>query len=215
MRFAMRLENCGARYPRSALSLALARWQRCLRSAPPLPLTPPVWGQRAPLRTRHVCQGKAVSLPTRLSLGFVLLLWVPVAVAQSNLGELLDAGATRLSAEEFKAELVQRILVGPTASGGSLEVLYAVNGIIAGTGTGSIGGPAGAGHPMAPISGEWTIDDKGRVCTSMRVVANIGPGGGITLPSRCQFWFKYAEQYFFSDSDSDRRARVLSRSVKQ
>jgi hypothetical protein len=156
-------------------------------------------------------------LSTTLPLGFALLLWAPLAVAQSNLGDLLDAGAKSLSAEEFRAELVQRLLVGPTASGGSLEVLYTVNGIIAGTGTGPIGGPAGAGGglPVVPISGEWTIDDKGRVCTSMRVVANIGPGGGVTLPYRCQFWFKYAEQYFFSDSDSDRRARVLRRTIKQ
>jgi hypothetical protein len=155
-------------------------------------------------------------LSTTLPLGFALLLWAPLAVAQSNLGELLDAGAKSLSAEEFRAELVQRLLVGPTASGGSLEVFYTVNGIIAGTGTGPVGGPAGAGGlPVVPISGEWTIDDKGRVCTSMRVVANIGPGGGVTLPSRCQFWFKYAEQYFFSDSDSDRRARVLRRTIKQ
>jgi len=31
-----------------------------------------------------------------------------VALAQANLGELLDAGATKLSAEEFKTELVGR-----------------------------------------------------------------------------------------------------------
>jgi hypothetical protein len=214
MRFALRLGNCGTRYIGSALSLTLARRQRCL-PASPLGLGPRVRRPGATLRTSPVCQGKAVRLTTKLSLRLALLLWAPLAVAQSNLGELLDAGAKRLSAEEFRAELVQRILVGPTASGGSLEVLYTVNGVIAGTGTGSIGGPAGASHPVAPISGEWTIDDAGRVCTSMRIVANIGPGGGITLPSRCEFWFKYAEQYFFSVSDSDRRARVLSRTVKQ
>jgi hypothetical protein len=70
---------------------------------------------------------------------------------------------------------------------------------------------------VAPISGEWTIDDNGRICTSMRMGTGGGasPGLGVTLPSRCQFWFKYADQYFLSDSDSDRRARVLRRTVKQ
>ena len=40
----------------------------------------------------------------------------------------------------------------------------------------------------------------------------IGP---TSLPYRCQFWFKHVEQYFLSDSDSDRRTRVLSRTVKR
>ena len=45
---------------------------------------------------------KAVPLPTKLLLGLALLLLVPFAVAQNKLGELLDAGAKRLSAEEFR-----------------------------------------------------------------------------------------------------------------
>jgi hypothetical protein len=138
----------------------------------------------------------------------VLVLWVPLAAAQSNLGELLDGGAKKLSAEEFRQEVVQRVIVGPTLSGGSLEVMYASNGVIQGQGTyGTI--------TLAPISGEWTIDDNARICTSMRIGGGSGTGGGVALPSRCQFWFKHAEQYFFSDSDSDRRARVLRRTVKQ
>jgi hypothetical protein len=148
-----------------------------------------------------------VLLPTLLPLAFAVLLWAPLAFAQSNLGELLDAGAKQLSAEEFKEQVVQRIIVGPTASGGNLEVMYANNGMIQGEGT----HPAFSGHAFSPISGEWTTDDNGRVCTSMR----IGSSQSATLPTRCQFWFKYAEQYFFSDSDSDRRARVLRRTIKQ
>ncbi len=45
-----------------------------------------------------------------------------------------------------------------------------------------------------------------------------GPGGavsGVALPGRCQVWFKYGNQYFISDSDSDRSARVLRRTLKQ
>ena len=154
---------------------------------------------------------KAVPLSTTLLSALSLLLWAPLAAAQNNLGALLDAGAKRLYAEEFKQEVVQRMIVGPTASGGSLEVVYANNGLVQGTGS------YGAGYPVVgPLSGEWTIDDSGRVCTSMRI--GRGPYGGgqtVSLPSRCQFWFKYAEQYFISDSDSDRRTRVLRRTVKQ
>jgi hypothetical protein len=152
-------------------------------------------------------------LPTNLPLGFALLLWARLAMAQNNLGELLDAGAKMLSADEFKQELVQRVIVGPTLAGGSLEVMYQTNGLIQGTGFHS---KATIPQP-ATVSGEWTIDDNGRVCTSMRLTGGGGGGfvSGIILPPRCQLWFKYAEQYFLSDSDSDRSARVLRRTVKQ
>jgi len=41
------------------------------------------------------------------------------------------------------------------------------------------------------------------------------PVPGVTLPPRCQFWFKHDRQYFVSDSDSDRSVRVLRRAPKQ
>ena len=48
----------------------------------------------------------------------------------------------------------------------------------------------------------------------------IGPeGGGSTsgtsLPSNCMDWFKSGDTYFISDSDDDRSAKVLSRTIKQ
>jgi hypothetical protein len=164
------------------------------------------------LTPRIFCQEKTVPPSIILSLAFALLLWAPFAAAQSNVGELLDAGAKKLSAEEFKEELVQRMIVGPTLSGGNLEVMYATTGALAG-----IGSYAGLNLSVAPISGELTIEDNGKICTSMRMGTGGGasPGQGVTLPSRCQFWFKYADQYFLADSDSDRRARVLRRTVKQ
>jgi hypothetical protein len=150
-----------------------------------------------------------MSLSAKLRLGTVLLLCASLAAAQSNLGTLLDAGAKKLSPEEFKEELVLRTIVGPTATGGSLEVMYANSGVIQGIGNyGAV--------PIAPISGEWKVDD-GRICTSMRI--GVSPGGAasglVMLPPRCQFWFKYNEAYFLSDSDSDRSAKVLRRTVKQ
>jgi hypothetical protein len=161
--------------------------------------------------SRIFCLEKAVPLPIMLTLAFAVLLWAPPAFPQSNLGELLDTGAKKLSAEEFKEQVVQRVIVGPTPTGGNLELMYATNGMVQG-----IGSSTEHSISVAPISGEWTIDDSGRICTSMRMGAGGGasPGLGVTLPPRCQFWFKYAEQYFFSDSDSDRRARVLRRTIK-
>jgi hypothetical protein len=152
-----------------------------------------------------------VQKPTRLTLAFALLWYARLAAAQTNLGELLDAGAKRLSADEFKQELVQRVLVGPTASGGTLEVMYAANGGVQGVGN----PPIGASGLLAPVSGEWTIDDEGRVCTSMRIGGGGGAAGIAMLPPRCEFWLRSGEYYFLSVSDSDRRARVFRRTVKK
>ena len=152
---------------------------------------------------------KAVPLPTKLLLGLALLLLVPFALAQNNLGELLDAGAKRLSAEEFRQEVTQHSLEGVIPSGGRMEVMYASSGVIQGR-TGGLGTGLNPtlGTISAPIDGVWNIDDSGRTCTSMVI-------GRTFLPLRCQFWFKYKEDYFAADSDSDRNARVFRRTVKQ
>jgi hypothetical protein len=63
-------------------------------------------------------------------------------------------------------------------------------------------------EPQGAYLGVWNIDDSGRTCASMVV-------GRTFLPFRCQFWFKYKQDYFIADSDSDRNARVLRRTVKQ
>lgn len=146
--------------------------------------------------------------PKRLLPGLALWLWVPFALAQTNLGELLDAGAKKLSAEEFKQELVQHTLVGTSPAGTRMEVIYANSGVIQGrSDTG--GGPANVPVAfMAPIDGVWNIDGSGRICSSMVIGRNL-------LPLRCQFWFKYKEEYFVADSDSDRYVKVLRRSIKQ
>jgi hypothetical protein len=152
-------------------------------------------------------QQGTMTLSAKLRLGMILVLWAPFAAAQSNLGELLDAGAKKLSVEEFKEELVQRVIVGLAPSGsGNLELMYANNGEIQGTGA----YPPTFVSPQ-PIRGAWTTDDNGRVCTSMQI-GNAAPQ--LVLPPRCQFWFKNAGQYFYSDSDSDRHARVFRRTLK-
>jgi Ni/Co efflux regulator RcnB len=37
---------------------------------------------------------------------------------------------------------------------------------------------------------------------------------GVNLPQRCQYWFKLGDAYFLADSDTDRRAKVLRRTLK-
>jgi hypothetical protein len=54
------------------------------------------------------------------------------AMAQRTLGDLLDAGAKPLTAKEFRDEVVQRLVVGPTPTGGNMELLYTVGGGVQG-----------------------------------------------------------------------------------
>jgi len=129
-----------------------------------------------------------------------------IANAQSTLGEILDAGAKKITAADFKRDVVQRALVGATNAGASLEVMYAANGSIAGRGADPLD-PQGTFRPVS-LSGTWTIDETDRVCAAMRA-------GPVIFPQRCQFWFKLDGAYFISDSDSDRRAAVLRRTVQQ
>ena len=144
-----------------------------------------------------------------------LLMWTLIALAQSTVGELLDAGARKLSVDEFKQELVQRVIVGPSPTRGTLEILYSGSGLVQGVGT-----PPGfstVGRESL-VSGHWTIGENGTVCTSMRISGQPGgnpTGMGGSLAPRCQFWFSLGDKYFLSDSDDDRSAKVLSRTIKQ
>jgi hypothetical protein len=140
----------------------------------------------------------------KLSLIAVLVCVSPCAIGQSTLGPLLDAGARKLTVEEFKTELVQRSLVGPTGIGVELEVMYTSGGRI----TGVSDNPNNRFGPGS-VDGEWRIDPEGRVCSTMRMIRTSH-----TLAPRCQFWFKLGDTYYVSDSDSDRYAKVLARKLK-
>lgn len=139
--------------------------------------------------------------------GIGLVSWALLAAAQSNLGELLDAGAKRLSAEDFKRQIVQRLIVGQTPLGGDLEVVYAANGGIQGRGANPLEPPGSFRGGSAPIYGEWKIGEGERICTEMRISQTI-------LPARCQDWYRLGDAYFISDSDTDRHAKVFRRTIK-
>jgi len=147
----------------------------------------------------------------KLLAGLGIVLAPGISGAQSTLGELLDAGAKKITPTEFKRDVIQRTLVGPTNTGAPLEVMYVANGSIAGMG----GNPldtAGSYRQNVPVSGAWMIDETERICTAMQVAP---PQGGVTtLPQRCQYWFKMGDAYYISDSETDRHAKVLRRSVK-
>ena len=90
--------------------------------------------------------------------------------------------------------------------GGRMELLYATGGVIQGTVNATPGSLPGVPY-IAAIDGVWNIDDSGRICASMVL-------GRTLLPFRCQYWFKYKDDYFIADSE-DRSAKILRRNVKQ
>jgi hypothetical protein len=141
----------------------------------------------------------------------MLWLWVPSALAQSDLGQVLDAGGKLVTLEEFKQELVQHALIGPTPTGSSLEIIYTTSGGIQGTGV----QPAGPGFAPARYNGNWVEGENGSVCSTLVFQAGSAGSTQITLPRRCQFWFKVGERYYLSDSDTDRSAKVLLRTIKR
>ena len=143
-------------------------------------------------------------------LAIAAILWMPCALAQATLGALLDAGAKPLSTAAFNDELVQRMIAGPTPTGGKLEVMYTMDGRMQGTGTSAA--TTSSVVPLSPVSGDWTADEKGRICTTMRIGAWAS---GSVVMTRCQYWFKLGNEYYFADSDVDRSAKVLKRTIKQ
>jgi hypothetical protein len=155
--------------------------------------------------------------------------WAPLAVAQANLGAVVDAGGRRLSGDEFKRDVVGKVMRGTgttpvgattTSTGtGTVELVYLSAGGIRGSAQMGVlgnplagpsrGGGAGPGGGASfGLEGSWSIDERERVCTSMRM-------GAVVLAPRCQYWYAYENKYFLSDSDSDRSARLTSYQTQQ
>jgi hypothetical protein len=144
--------------------------------------------------------------------GILVAVGVSNARAQTNVGQLLDSGAVKLSAEEFRQQVVGRVLAGPgrglLIQTSIQEVVYLDDGIIRGSGSATtFGGMTGGGQTFV-IEGTWTIDDRGRICQSTRA-------GNVVLAPRCQYWFKHSDKFYFADSDTDRSAVITVRNVKK
>jgi hypothetical protein len=127
-----------------------------------------------------------------------------LAHAQTTLGDLLQAGAQRVTPQRFDEEVVQRTLRGRLDTGMLVEMMYAASGQLQG-----IGLAAGAEWSVQ-VLGSWSAGDNGTICTRMTL---DGPTIRAMFPRACQYWFKLDERYFVSNSESDQRARVTVRTL--
>jgi len=130
-------------------------------------------------------------------------LWCAHASAEDHLGDLLDAGATKLSPEDFRQQIVGRTVSGATPGGIEVDLFYHDSGRIIGSGRATPRGGASGGGQSFAIEGSWTIDASERGCTRI----------SIRLPPQCQFWFQRGNDYFQADSDWDRDMRVTRRTL--
>jgi hypothetical protein len=123
------------------------------------------------------------------------------ALAQNSLGELLDAGWKKLSKEQVVATLSGATVTGPTRGGGQREYAYKADGTL----SGFLESAKGKG---AAVVGTWTVDDNGKLCSELRVRG--------TVDQVCAFLFAIStDQFYASDSDTDRSSPILKRTIKK
>jgi hypothetical protein len=125
------------------------------------------------------------------------------ALAQNDLGELLDAGGKKMSKEEIVKVFSGAHSTGKTATGAHGEFEFGADGTYSGVVQSTAGGSAG-------VMGKWTATDGGKLCVEWTPVGRgANKGGG------CGFYYSLGGDYYLTDSDSDRSVIVLKRTLKK
>jgi len=117
------------------------------------------------------------------------------AGAADDLGSVLDGGGKKLSADEFKSEMVGKN-VGGQGTNGPWRREHRADGALGGSLVGRRGEPW-------QINGNWTVDDAGKVCVKFTYSPRK------LEEAFCTFYFKQGDQYFASRSDSDRSQKAI------
>jgi hypothetical protein len=129
------------------------------------------------------------------------------AMAQSTLGDLLDAKAEKLSKEEVQATIVGATVSGPIPGGMNTEAEYKADGTYTGTYQNPMGGQGGA--RAGGFFGKWTLGDDGKLCTE-------GTSGSGKATGSCAFYYRLDGQLYIAYGSAANRAAVAyKRSVKR
>jgi hypothetical protein len=144
-----------------------------------------------------------------VTLALAAMLGSTLATAQTRLGDLLDAGARRVTADRFRQEIVQRSVQGPLEPGVNVEIVHTSRGTLEGAGSG--GAFSYSAEWAVQVLGTWSVGDDDSICATVTL---NGPTIRASYRRRCQFWFSLGERYFVAESTSDRAARVLARTVR-
>lgn len=132
-----------------------------------------------------------------------VVMWLGMALAsggvlaQSNLGEVMDKGGTKLSKQDLHALIPGALWQSTTASGIAFKIDMKADQTLVGTGTNAKG--------SGPVTGSWAINDQGQLCTKTLIV-NFRQ-----TTEACVHVFKLGSDYFGSVSDRDRAAPASRR----
>ena len=130
------------------------------------------------------------------------------AMAQSTLGDLLDAKAEKLSKEDVQTTIVGSTMSGPIPGGMNIDAEYKADGTYAGSYQNPSGGQGGG--RAGGFFGKWTLGDDGKFCTE-------GTGGTGKATGSCAFFFRLDGQLYiaYGSSTANRAAVAYKRSVKR
>jgi hypothetical protein len=134
-------------------------------------------------------------------IGFVAGVFAGQAYPQSNLGELLDKGATKVTKETWKSML-------PVKFGG-IDFTGRVDFEFTFTDDGKFNGRAylTRGNGSSGSYGTWTMEESGKQCIDETL-----PNWSMTWQ---ECWCVYAldGKYYSTQNDSDRSAKALARTL--
>ncbi|MBP6108580.1 MAG: ankyrin repeat domain-containing protein [Rhodocyclaceae bacterium] len=118
-----------------------------------------------------------------------------VTVKPMTLGELLAAGATRLTRDEVVRMTAGSVVRGENPDGrGSYELKFTATGLIEGSSRLERG-------DVIPIKGYWKVDNDAVICGSSALVIE-GMGRKITLPTLCTRFYQLGESRYAVKSDA-------------
>ena len=132
----------------------------------------------------------------------LLALTSTAALAQNSLGDLLDGGAKKLSKEAVQSALSGAQVSGKSTTGADTEYEFKPGGSFSGNLQNSEGWRTG-------VVGTWSVDEGGKLCSDWTLAKNSKKFKG------CGFLYAKADQYYYSESDSDRSAPIYKRVIKK
>ena len=129
----------------------------------------------------------------RACLGLAALVWCGAsACAQATIGELLDAGGRQLSKPELVALLSGATYSGQTRLGQPFHIRSRPDGSFSGSARG------------VQFGGRWWVEANGLHCWEVREPRPLDEVS-------CSTWFRKGSDYFVSDADARRDARLRKR----
>jgi hypothetical protein len=131
-----------------------------------------------------------------------VILFVGTAAAQTNIGELLDAGGKALTKDEVLATFRGATVSGKTTAGGETVSELKDNGTISGYLTNATG-------RRGAVFGTWTANDSGKFCRDITI--RFYESSQI---KDCYRIYRLGDQYYVPATASDERSvSVLKRTI--